>query len=221
MSNGNVGWMLSTLIILTLMLITASIFASPVLAVKKGSSSSSSSSVKTVHKPGKTTTTVAHSHIMGVKVLSVHTIPSKVPVGTTFSLGALVLNNSTATITFANGTCAPSPLSVTFDKNVVPASQSVAAASCKALKATLKPGERSPIMSPIISGMTYRATAPGMTNASIIFKYAVEIPTSKSPISDTYSRTYAFNIQPSSHQPAIPSTTASTTSTTPSRNLLH
>jgi hypothetical protein len=105
MSNGNVGWMLSALIIVTLMLITASILVSPVLAVKKSSSSSSNGSLKTVHKtPGKTTTTVAHSHIIGVKVLSVHTIPSKVAVGKTFSLGALVLNNSTATITFAKGT---------------------------------------------------------------------------------------------------------------------
>lgn len=217
MSNGNRGFIVLVLIIVTSMLMTASIFASTVLAVKKASSS-----VKTVHKtPSKTTSTVAHSHIMGVKVLSVHTIPSKVAAGTTFSLGALVLNNSTATITFANGTCARSPLSVTFDKNVVPISQSVASASCKALQATLQPGERSQIISSNLSGMAYRATAPGMTNASIIFKYGVEIPTSKSAISDTYSRTYTFNIQPASiHQPAIPSTSTSTTTTT-SRNLLH
>lgn len=216
MSNRNIGYMLLALIILTFTLMTASIFASTVFAVKKASTSTS---VRTVHKtPSKTTTTtVAHSHIMGVKVLSVHTIPSKVAAGTTFRLGALVLNNSTATITFTNGTCARSPLSVTFDKNVVPTSQSVASASCKALQATLKPGERTQIISPNLSGMTYRATAPGMTNASIIFKFAVEIPASKSPISDTYSRTYAFNIQP-----AIPSTTPSTTTTaTTSRNLLH
>jgi hypothetical protein len=188
---------------------TASVFTGPVLAVKK----SSASSVKTIHEtPSKTTTTtVAHSHITGVKVLSVHTIPSKVAVGKTFSLGALVFNNSSATITFANGTCAPSPLSITFDKNVVPESQS-AAASCKAQQATLKPGERSQIINPNLSGITYRATAPGMTNATIIFKYAVEIPTSKSPISDTYSRTYAFEIQPGSQQPA---TTSSITTSAP------
>jgi hypothetical protein len=216
MSNGNISWMLFALIIVTVMLVTASIFASLVLAVKKGSSSS----VKTVHKPGKTTTTVAHSHIMGVKVLSVHTIPSKVPVGTTFSLGALILNNSTATITFANGTCAPSPLSVTFNKNAIPETQA-ASASCKPQQATLKPGERSQIVSPNLSSIIYRATAAGTTNATIIFKYGVEIPSSRSPIIDTYSRTYAFDIQPSSHQPVIPSTTASTSTTTTSRNLLH
>jgi hypothetical protein len=191
------------------MLTTASVFTGPVLAVKK----SSASSVKTIHEtPSKTTTTnVAHSHIRGVKVLSVHTIPSKVAVGKTFSLGALVFNNSSAIITFANGTCAPSPLSVTFNKNAVPETQA-AAASCKAEQATLKPGEHSQIITPNLLGVTYRATAAGTTNATIIFKYAVEIPTSKSPISDTYSRTYAFEIQPGSQQPATTSTSTITTS---------
>lgn len=210
MTNRHTEWALLSIAMLTLMLIIASVFTGPVLAVKK----SSASSVKTIHEtPSKTTTTtIAHSHITGVKVLSVHTIPSKVAVGKTFSLGALVFNNSSATITFANGTCAPSPLSITFDKNVVE-SQS-AAASCKAQQATLKPREHSQIMTPNLSGITYRATAPGMTNATIIFKYAVEIPTSKSPISDTYSRTYAFEIQPGSQHPATTGTITTSAPTT-------
>ena len=204
MINLNTEWVLFVIIVMTSMLITASVFTGPVLAVKK-----SASSVKTIHEtPSKTTTTtVAHSHISGVKVLSVHTIPSKVAVGKTFSLGALVFNNSSATITFANGTCAPSPLSITFDKNV-------AAASCQAQQATLKPREHSQIITPNLLGITYRATAPGMTNATIIFKYAVEIPTSKSPISDTYSRTYAFEIQPGSQQPATTGTITTSAPTT-------
>jgi hypothetical protein len=220
MTNRHAERALLSVAMITLMLMTPLVFMGPVLAVKK----SSASSVKTIHEtPSKTTTTttVAHSHITGVKVLSVHTIPSKLAVGNTFSLGALVFNNSSATITFANGTCTPSPLSITFDKNVIPASQSVAAASCKALRATLKPGERSQIISPNLSGITYRATAPGVTNATIIFKYAVGIPTSKSLISDTYSRSYAFDIQPSSHKPVIPNTTASTNTAATSRNVLH
>jgi len=215
MTNRQAEWALLSIGTITLMLITASVFTGPVLAVKK----SSASSVKTIHEiPSKTTTTtVAHSHIRGVKLLSVHTIPSKVAVGKTFSLGGFVFNNSSATITFANGTCAPSPLSVTFNKNAVPETQA-AAASCQAQQATLKPGERSQIITPNLLGITYRATAPGMTNATIIFKYAVEIPTSKSPISDTYSRTYAFEIQPGSQQPATTSsitTSAPTTKPTP------
>ena len=210
MTNRHAEWALLSIAMITLMLITASVFTGPVLAVKK-----SASSVKTIHEtPSKTTTTtVAHSHISGVKVLSVHTIPSKVAVGKTFSLGALVFNNSSATITFANGTCAPSPLSITFNKNAVPETRA-AAASCKAQQATLKPGERSQIITPNLLGITYRATAPGMTNATIIFKYAVEIPTSKSPISDTYSRTYAFEIQPGSQQPATTGTITTSAPTT-------
>ena len=124
MTNRHAEWALLSIAMITLMLIIASVFTGPILAVKK-----SSASVKTIHEtPSKTTTTtIAHSHITGVKVLSVHTIPSKVAVGKTFSLGALVFNNSSATITFANGTCAPSPLSITFNKNAVPETQ---AGSC-------------------------------------------------------------------------------------------
>jgi hypothetical protein len=110
MTNRQAEWAVLSIATITLMLLTASVLTGPVLAVKK----SSASSVKTIHEtPSKTTTTttVAHSHIRGVKLLSVHTIPLKVAVGKTFSLGGLVFNNSSATITFANGTCAPSPLS--------------------------------------------------------------------------------------------------------------
>ena len=57
-------------------------------------------------------------HVKGIKVLKVHTVPSKVTVGSTFGLRGNVINNSTATIIFANGTCASS-LSVTFDKNAM------------------------------------------------------------------------------------------------------
>ena len=118
-TNRQTVWALLSIAMITLMLMTPSVFTGPVLAVKK-------TSVKTIHEtPSKTTTTaVSHSHITGVKVLSVHTIPSKVAVGQIFSLGASVFNNSSATITFANGTCVPSTLSIRFDKNVVPESQS-------------------------------------------------------------------------------------------------
>jgi hypothetical protein len=92
-------------------------------------------------------------------------------------------------------------------------------ASCKAQQVTLKPGEQSHIPSPNLSGIIYRATAPGMTNATMTFKYGAVTATSKSPISDSISRVYSVNIQPGSHQPAIPSTSATTATT--SRNLLH
>jgi len=47
-----------------------------------------------------------------------------------------------------------------------------------------------------MTGMAYRATAHGMTNATMILKYGVETTTSKLPIGDSISRVYAFNIQP-------------------------
>jgi hypothetical protein len=193
MTNRSAEWPLFGVILITLMLKTASIFANSVLAVKKGSSSS----VTTVHKtPSKTTTT---HHVKGVKVFRVHTVPSKVAVGNTFGLRGIVFNNSTATITFSNGTCT-SPLSITFNKNVMTEPQATTA-SCKAQQVTLKPGRQSPILSPNLSGIIYRATAPGMTNATMTFKYGAVTATSKSPISDSISRVYSFNILPADSQP--------------------
>ena len=206
----NKEWALFTIIVMTYMLITGTTLAGPVLAVKK-----SGSSVKTIHKTSnKTTTTAAHNHIRGVKLLSAHTIPSKIAVGNRFSIGVTVFNNSSATITFANGTCAssPSPLSITFNRNAMIESQASAAATpCKAQQVTLKPGEHSQIKSPNLSSTIYAATAPGTTNATMIFKYGVETATSNSPISDTTSRTYGFDIQPSAgRQPTLTTSTTTT-----------
>jgi hypothetical protein len=194
MTNPNAGWALLAVVTMTLMLTLVPMFTAPVLAVKK----SSSSSLTTVHKTTSKTTT-AH-HVKGVKVFRIHTIPSKVIVGNTFGLRGIVFNNSTATITFANGTCT-SPLSITFNKNVMTEPQATTTASCKAQQVTLKPGEQSPILSPNLSGITYRATAPGMTNATISFKYGAVTATSKSPISDSISRVYSFNILSVGSQP--------------------
>lgn len=123
-----------------------------------------------------------------------------------------MFNNSTATITFANGTC-NSPVSLDFNKNVM--MENLGAASCTTATpvVTLKPQEHSAILSPNHSGIAYKATAPGTTNATISFTYGVEIPTGKSPISDNVSRVYTFNIQPtqrgnSSQPTSIPATTS-------------
>jgi hypothetical protein len=43
--------------------------------------------------------------------------------------------------------------------------------------------------------MAYKATAPGITNATMIFNYGVETATDKLPISDHISRVYTFNIR--------------------------
>jgi hypothetical protein len=206
----NPEWALFAIIVMTSMLITAITLAGPTLAVKKNGGS-----VKTIHKTSsKTTTTPAHNHIRGVKLLSGHTIPSKIAVGNRFGIGVAVFNNSSATITFANVTCtsSPSPLSITFNRNAMIQSQASAASTpCKAQQVTLKPGEHSQIKSPNLSSIIYAATAPGTTNATMIFKYGVETATSKSPISDATSRTYGFDIKHSAGRQ--PTATTSTTTT--------
>jgi len=188
MTNLNGKWAVLAIVALTLVLLTAATFigSGPVLALKKNS-----------------TTLITDHHIKGIKLLHVHTYkPSVVAVGSTFSIRAIVFNNSSSTITFANGTCT-SQLSVRFNKNVMIEPQP-AAASCKALpqSVALKPGEQLLISSPNLSGIAYRATAPGMTNATMTFKYEVEGITGKSPISDSISKVLTFNIRGSGPQPA-------------------
>lgn len=73
-------------------------------------------------------------------------------------------------------------------------------ATCKAQQVTLKLGEQSHVRSPNLLGLTYRATAPGITNATMTFKYGALTATSKSPASDTISRVYTFNILPAGLQ---------------------
>lgn len=191
---------------MTLALIISPIVNDYVLAVKK----SSSSSIKT---SGKTSSI----QINGVKVLKVHTVPSKVTAGSTFGLRGIVINNSTATITFANGTCT-SPLSITFNKNVISEPQTTTA-PCQAQQVTLKPGEQTHILSPKLSGIAYKATSPGITNATLIFKFQAAPPASKSSISESYNRVYTFNIMPPGATP--PSTSTSTSTTTHSHSPAH
>lgn len=187
-------WILFVVVAMTLTLTTMPILSGAALAAKRSSSSGSSSGGTKIFN--KMTTPI---HIRGVKVFRVHTVPSKVAVGSTFNLRGIVFNNSTATITFGNGTCV-APLSITFNKNVMTEPQTVSAA-CKTQTVTLKPGEQTPILSPNLSGKIFRATAPGVTNATLIFKYKAVTPTGKSHISDSISRTYAFDILATGSKP--------------------
>src|SRR5262249_2885061 len=100
---------------------------------------------------------------------------------------------SSSTITFSNGTC-NSPLSVNFNKNVLTENQGIALCSTPQAQVTLKPGGHSAILSPNLPGIVYKATVPGMTNATISFDYEVEANKGISHVSDSISRTYAFNI---------------------------
>lgn len=164
--------------------------------------------------------TTAAMHIKGIKVLRVHTVPSKVAVGISFGIRAIVVNNSTSTITFTNGTCTP-PLTVTFNINAASEPQTTHA-SCREQQVTLNPGGHSPILNSPLSGVTYRASSPGITNATLTFKYNVKAPTSKMAISDSISRVYSFNILPSaassSASTPVPTITHSRTSNAPPPN---
>ncbi len=200
----NGGWVLFAFVAVALMLITVSTFVPAIPAAKK------SSGTTTTHKTTTHKTTSTPHHIKGVKVFHVHTVPSKVYVGTTFGLRGIVFNNSTATISFANGTCSP-PLSITYNTNVLTEPQ-VAPGPCKPQLVTLMPGQQSPILSPNLSGTTYKASAPGVTNATLTFKYGAIDPTTKSHFNDSITRVYTFTIKPATAQHTSTSPTSTTSS---------
>ncbi len=134
-----------------------------------------------------------HNQIKGIKILRIHTAPSTVSVGSTFNIEGIVFNNSTSVITFPNGTC-NSPVSIDFDKNVQMESQGIALCTTPTKDVILKPSQSASIASSPNSGIAYRATSQGITNATISFNYRVETANGKSLISDNISRVYTFNI---------------------------
>ncbi len=153
------------------------------------------SGISITHKGSKVDTNFSgiHNQIKGVKILKVHTAPSTVSVGSTFNIEGLVFNNSTSPITFPNGTC-NSPVSIDFSKNVMIESQGIALCTSPTKDITLKPLQWSSIVSTHNSGIAYRATSPGITNATISFNYKVETANGEFPISDNISRVYGFYI---------------------------
>jgi len=190
-SNAKCGLFFS--VIATILVLIGATYAEPISAIKNSISINP-------HRVSFTTvaaTTTTHNQIKGVKILDVHTLPSTVVVGSTFSIRGTVINNSTATITFPNGTC-NSPLSLDFNKNVIIENQGTASCTGLASDVSLKPGGKSSLLYPHLSGIAYKATAPGMTNATISFSYGVETPTGKSTTNDNISRLYSFNIQSTS-----------------------
>src|SRR5262245_37686021 len=115
----------------------SSSFSGLAIAVKK------SLGIKSIDETADTSTSFKSSsngqyHLKGVKLLQIHTKPSSVAVGNTFSLQGIVYNNSSSTITFSNGTC-NSPLSVNFNKNVLTENQGIALCSTPQPQVTLEP----------------------------------------------------------------------------------
>ena len=72
------------------------------------------------------------------------------------------------------------------------------AAPCKAppQQVILTSGEQSAILSPTLSGMAYKTTAPATINVIISFNYGVETPVGKSRISNDILRVNTSDIQP-------------------------
>jgi len=177
-------------IIIVISAVTSATSFPTVLALKKLSAGSGSSTASDV-------TSSAQNQIKGLKILQVRTSPSTVLAGGTFNILAIVVNNSTATITFPNGTC-NSPVSVDFNKNVI--TENIGTASCTGSnpEVTLKPGDKSKIASPDMSGVAYKAVTPGSTNATITFNYGVSGTTAVPSASNTITRVYTFTVQPSS-----------------------
>jgi hypothetical protein len=182
-------------IIIVTSAVTSATSSPTVLALKKGSARSGSSTTSDVASSSQ-------NQIKGLKILQIHTSPSTVIAGSTFNIRAVVVNNSTATITFPNGTC-NSPVSVDFNKNVI--TENVGTASCAGStpEVTLKPGDKSKISSPDLSGVAYKAVTPGSTNATITFNYGVQGTTAVPSASNTITRVYTFTVQASSRNGAL------------------
>jgi hypothetical protein len=119
-----------------------------------------------------------------IQLVDPQTQPSSIHVGDSFRLSVLVVNNSPNTIRFYGG-CS-SPLSASFDKNVVGVDSLVA---CLALtNITLKPGKNTTVTGPS-SNISYTASAAGITNATLSFSYQIGENTSK-----TISKSFSFTI---------------------------
>jgi hypothetical protein len=128
----------------------------------------------------------------GVLLLTTHTQPIVVHVGNFFRVQAMVLNNSTGTISFTAGPC-DSTVSAIFNKNVVVKHEVSCFAGAALTSATanlvkLRPGEKVSIIGTPI-GTTYQAVASGPTIASVTFHYQLGTGANASSI-----KSFEFNI---------------------------
>ncbi|MFY3740340.1 MAG: hypothetical protein HMLIMOIP_000777 [Candidatus Nitrosomirales archaeon] len=118
-----------------------------------------------------------------IEFLDIHTEPSIVHVGDSFRINATVINNTPNTITF-KGLC-DSPLSAVFNSNVI-IEHGLACQGFTIVE--LKSGEKTSVVGPS-SGIVYRASNAGMTNARITFTYAIQDE------STSVSKPFAFTIR--------------------------
>jgi hypothetical protein len=187
-------WILFIIFTSSLMFVAFSTLVHPVSAAEKSKSNSISGSSAT-HNGSNTIIehTKGRNQIEGVKIRRVHTKPPTVHVGDKFNIEGIIINNSTHTIIFPNGTC-NSPISLDFDKNVLTENQGIALCTKPTNEVILKPHQQSGWQSTNNSGIIYKATSPGATNAAISFSFGLKTLTGISPVTDNISRVYTFNI---------------------------
>jgi hypothetical protein len=128
----------------------------------------------------------------GVVLLTTHTQPIVVHVGNFFRVQAMVLNNSTGTISFTAGPC-DSTVSAIFNKNVVVKHEvscfaGAALTSAAANLVKLRPGEKISIIGTPI-GTTFQAVASGPTIANVKFHYQLGTGANASIV-----KSFEFNI---------------------------
>lgn len=101
-----------------------------------------------------------------IRIFNIQTQPSVVTVNTTFKIHAIIINNSSKTITFRTGCF--SPLSAKFDSNVIVMENNI---SCFAIRKTpLNPGNSMIVVGPG-SAISYKAYSAGLTKATVSFSY--------------------------------------------------
>lgn len=129
----------------------------------------------------------------GIELTNIRTDPQEIHIGDSFRINATIVNSSPNTI-FFNGGC-QSPISATFDKNVV----TDQAMGCLAIiNVQVKPGQNITISGPSATNL-YNASSPGVTNANVTFSYMSGNNT------NTISKIFHMNILERTSMPEFPS----------------
>jgi len=123
-----------------------------------------------------------------VSLLALQTQPLVVHIGNILKIHAIILNNSPATISFISGPC-DSPLSSSFDKNVVVKQGVHCFLGAAVHMVKLRQGETGQVIGPSL-GTTYQAVGPGMTVATVTFRYQ-----SDNGASASITKSFEFNIK--------------------------
>jgi hypothetical protein len=104
-----------------------------------------------------------------VTLLNIHTVPSTIHVGDTFTINATVMNHSPNNITITLINC-NGPLSASFDKNV----NVTQAGFCNKLvffPIDIKPGESASTSTTANSLLQYKASSAGITHSNLQLIY--------------------------------------------------